>query len=163
MKRLILADNTKNIEQFIRGAASDGRDILKALEEFKFKMEQCTNVSVNEEINDKIHQHYDMIDKLMSGLYSICYDLENINLIPEYSNDQINMSDQDAPDSDNDDYNLSEEIPLDETETDKGEEVDMEEEGSDEEESPDDEDFDFGSDDEESSKEESSSDTEESE
>ena len=40
MKRLILADNTKSIEQFIRGAASDGRDILKALEEFKFKMEQ---------------------------------------------------------------------------------------------------------------------------
>jgi len=105
------ADNTKAIETFIKTSAQDGRDILKALEEFKFKIEQCTKVSSNEDINSKIHQHYDMIDKLMSGLYSICYDLENISLVPNYDNEQINMSDQDAPDSDNSGYNLNEEIP----------------------------------------------------
>ena len=112
MKRLI-ADNTKAIEQMIKGSAKDGREILKALEEFKFKIEQCTRVSTNEEINDKIHQHYDMLDKLMSGLYSICFDLENVNLVPLYDNDQINLSDQSEPDSSNSGYNLNEEIPAD--------------------------------------------------
>lgn len=155
MKRLI-ADNTPNIEQFIKGVALDGREILKSLEQFKFKMEQCTNVSVNEDINDKIHQHYDMIDKLMSGLYSICYDLENINLIPQYDSEQINLSDQDAPDSDNDNYNLSEEIPLDETETGAGEEnVDISEEDMDTDESEEEENVDFDMDEEENSSEES--------
>nr|DAE79833.1 MAG TPA: hypothetical protein [Caudoviricetes sp.] len=132
-----LADNTKAIEQFIKTTAQDGRDILKSLEEFKFKIEQCTNVSVNEDINDKIHQHYDMVDKLMSGLFTICYDLENINLVPQYDNDQINLSDQDSPDSDNNGYNLNKEIPK-ETDEDDEELFDIDESFDDEENSDDD-------------------------
>jgi hypothetical protein len=132
MKRLV-ADNTASIEQMIKNTAVDGREILKALEEFKFKIEQCVKISVNEEINDKIHQHYDMIDKLMSGLYTICYDMENIDLLPMYDNDQINMSDQDAPDSDNEGYNLGNEYPLPENE--EEEEYSEESEGEETEES----------------------------
>lgn len=116
MKRLI-ADNTKTIEQILRGSAKDGREILKALEEFKFKIEQCDNLSMNSDINDKIHQHYDMLDKLMSGLYSICFDLENINLVPLYDNEQINLSDQSDPDSANDGYDLNEEFPAEQPES----------------------------------------------
>lgn len=116
MKRLI-ADNTKTIEQILRGSAKDGREILKALEEFKFKIEQCDNLSMNSDINDKIHQHYDMLDKLMSGLYSICFDLENIDLVPLYDNEQVNLSDQSDPDSANDGYDLNEEFPAEQPES----------------------------------------------
>lgn len=120
MKRLI-ADNTKTIEQILRGSAKDGREILKALEEFKFKIEQCDNLSMNSDINDKIHQHYDMLDKLMSGLYSICFDLENINLVPLYDNEQINLSDQSDPDSANDGYDLNKEFPSEQPESEEEE------------------------------------------
>lgn len=110
-KRLIKADNSETIESVVKGVAKDGRKILKELENFKFKMEQCTNVSANSELSDKIHQQYDMVDKIMDGLFSVCYDLENFNLVPQYDVDQIDMSNQDNPDSDNSDYNLNDEIP----------------------------------------------------
>lgn len=110
-KRLIKADNSEAIESVVKGVAKDGRKILKELENFKFKMEQCTNVSANSELSDKIHQQYDMVDKIMDGLFSVCYDLENFNLVPQYDVDQIDMSNQDNPDSDNSDYNLNDEIP----------------------------------------------------
>ena len=110
-KRLIKADNYEAIESVVKGVARDGRKILKELENFKFKMEQCTNVSANSELSDKIHQQYDMVDKIMDGLFSVCYDLENFNLVPQYDVDQIDMSNQDNPDSDNSDYNLNDEIP----------------------------------------------------
>ena len=110
-KRLIKADNSEAIESVVKGVARDGRKILKELENFKFKMEQCTNVSANSELSDKIHQQYDMVDKIMDGLFSVCYDLENFNLVPQYDVDQIDMSNQDNPDSDNSDYNLNDEIP----------------------------------------------------
>lgn len=114
MKRLIkFADNAKSIDKFINSVAVDGRQILKDLEKFKFKIEQCTNVTANNpELGDKIVQNSDMIDKLMSGLYSVCYDLENIDLVSQYDNDQINMSEQDSPDSqDESGYDLNKEIP----------------------------------------------------
>lgn len=142
MKRLI-ADNTKTIEQILRGSAKDGREILKALEEFKFKIEQCDNLSMNSDINDKIHQHYDMLDKLMSGLYSICFDLENIDLVPLYDNEQINLSDQSDPDSANDGYDLNEEFPAEQPESEeepieeKEESENEDEESSDENSMPD--------------------------
>lgn len=137
MKRLI-ADNTKTIEQILSGSAKDGREILKALEEFKFKIEQCDNLSMNSDINDKIHQHYDMLDKLMSGLYSICFDLENINLVPLYDNEQINLSDQSDPDSANDGYDLNEEFPAEQPESEEKPIEENEESGNEDEESSDD-------------------------
>lgn len=137
MKRLI-ADNTKTIEQILRGSAKDGREILKALEEFKFKIEQCDNLSMNSDINDKIHQHYDMLDKLMSGLYSICFDLENIDLVPLYDNEQINLSDQSDPDSANDGYDLNEEFPAEQPESEEEPIEEKEESENEDEESSDD-------------------------
>ena len=127
-KRLIKADNSEAIESVVKGVAKDGRKILKELENFKFKMEQCTNVSANSELSDKIHQQYDMVDKIMDGLFSVCYDLENFNLVPQYDVDQIDMSNQDNPDSNNSDYNLNDEIPADTT----PEEEPVEEEPTDE-------------------------------
>ena len=114
-KRLIKADNSEAIESVVKGVAKDGRKILKELENFKFKMEQCTNVSANSDLRDKIHQQYDMVDKVMDGLFSVCYDLENFSLVPQYDVDQIDMSNQDNPDSDNNNYDLNEEIPADTT------------------------------------------------
>lgn len=134
-KRLIKADNSEAIESVVKGVARDGRKILKELENFKFKMEQCTNVSANSELSDKIHQQYDMVDKIMDGLFSVCYDLENFSLVPQYDVDQIDMSNQDNPDSNNSDYNLNDEIPADtmpEKEPVEEEPTDENEESSDE-------------------------------
>lgn len=134
-KRLIKADNSEAIESVVKGVARDGRKILKELENFKFKMEQCTNVSANSELSDKIHQQYDMVDKVMDGLFSVCYDLENFSLVPQYDVDQIDMSNQDNPDSNNSDYNLNDEIPADtmpEKEPVEEEPTDENEESSDE-------------------------------
>lgn len=134
-KRLIKADNSEAIESVVKGVARDGRKILKELENFKFKMEQCTNVSANSELSDKIHQQYDMVDKVMDGLFSVCYDLENFSLVPQYDVDQIDMSNQDNPDSDNNNYDLNEEIPADTTPEEKPveeEPTDENEESSDE-------------------------------
>lgn len=138
-KRLIKADNSEAIESVVKGVAKDGRKILKELENFKFKMEQCTNVSANSELSDKIHQQYDMVDKIMDGLFSVCYDLENFNLVPQYDVDQIDMSNQDNPDSNNSDYNLNDEIPA----NTMPEEEPVEEEPTDENEESSDEDTDF--------------------
>lgn len=132
MKRLI-ADNMQSIQKLISGASQDGRDILKSLEEFKFKVEQCAKISGNNpEIGDKIIQNSDMLDKLMSGLYSICYDLENIDIVPQYDNDQINMSDQDSPDSDNNNgYNLNDDIPNDSDDSESSDvDIDLDEQES---------------------------------
>jgi hypothetical protein len=132
VKRLI-ADNMQSIQKLISGASQDGRDILKSLEEFKFKVEQCAKISGNNpEIGDKIIQNSDMLDKLMSGLYSICYDLENIDIVPQYDNDQINMSDQDSPDSDNNNgYNLNDDIPNDSDDSESSDvDIDLDEQES---------------------------------
>ena len=161
MKRLI-ADNSKSIEQMIKSTAVEGREILKSLEQFKFKLEQCVKISVNEDINSKIHQHYDMVDKLMSGLYTICYDMENVDLVPVYDNDQIDMSNQDSPDSDNAGYKLGEEYPLPEDEnTDEETNNESSENESSDEESSDTETDENDSENESEEKEEESSDTEE--
>lgn len=131
MKRLI-ADNTQSIQKLISGASKDGRDILKSLEEFKFKVEQCAKISGNNpEMGDKIIQNSDMLDKLMSGLYSICYDLENIDIVPQYDNDQVNMSEQDNPDSDNSGYDLNQAIPNDSKDEDTDVDIDLDKEESD--------------------------------
>ena len=143
-KRLIKADNSEAIESVVKGVAKDGRKILKELENFKFKMEQCTNVSANSELSDKIHQQYDMVDKIMDGLFSVCYDLENFNLVPQYDVDQIDMSNQDNPDSDNSDYNLNYEIPAD-TMPEKDENTEDTSEEENEEGSDEDTDFDLDS------------------
>lgn len=143
-KRLIKADNYEAIESVVKGVARDGRKILKELENFKFKMEQCTNVSANSELSDKIHQQYDMVDKIMDGLFSVCYDLENFNLVPQYDVDQIDMSNQDNPDSNNSDYNLNDEIPAD-TMPEKDENTEDTSEEENEEGSDEDTDFDLDS------------------
>ena len=143
-KRLIKADNYEAIESVVKGVARDGRKILKELENFKFKMEQCTNVSANSELSDKIHLQYDMVDKIMDGLFSVCYDLENFNLVPQYDVDQIDMSNQDNPDSNNSDYNLNDEIPAD-TMPEKDENTEDTSEEENEEGSDEDTDFDLDS------------------
>lgn len=144
-KRLIKADNPEAIESVVKGVAKDGRKILKELENFKFKMEQCTNVSANSELSDKIHQQYDMVDKIMDGLFSVCYDLENFNLVPQYDVDQIDMSNQDNPDFDNSDYyNLNDEIPAN-TMPEKDENTEDTSEEENEESSDEDTDFDLDS------------------
>ena len=93
---------------------------------------------MNSDINDKIHQHYDMLDKLMSGLYSICFDLENINLVPLYDNEQINLSDQSDPDSANDGYDLNKEFPAEQPESEEEPIEEKEESENEDEESSDD-------------------------
>lgn len=111
MKRL--ADNSEAINAVFKDVATDGRELMKRLEDFKFRINQCVTLSQNnQEIADKLRQNNDMVDKLQSALYSICFNLENVDIVPLYDNTQIDMSEQDVPDSQEDNYDLNEEIPI---------------------------------------------------
>ena len=111
MKRI--ADNRNAINVIVRETAQQGRNLLRAMEEFKFQVNQCSRVAPeNSEAYNKIKQGVDMMDKIQSALYTVCYDLENFQTTPVYDNDQINMSEQDKPDSENEGYDLNEEFPF---------------------------------------------------
>ena len=111
MKRL--ADNSEAINAVFKDVAADGRELMKRLEDFKFRINQCVTLSQNnQDVSDKLRQNNDMVDKLQSALYSICFNLENLDMVPLYDNMQIDMSEQDVPDSQEDNYDLNEEIPI---------------------------------------------------
>lgn len=110
MKRLVAVETNA----IFSTTAKDGRAILQALEAWRYKLNQCQTMLGNNSNSDKALQDSNMIDTLMSGLYSICYNLENIDLTPLYDINQINMGEQSKPDNENDEYNLSEQEPLEE-------------------------------------------------
>lgn len=113
-KRLIRISNNKEtspIEHAIGGITNSGRKILRDLESLKFKIEQATRISGNNpDASQKIGQNSDMIDKLMSALYSVCFNLDNIELVPLYDNDQINIGDDAKPDNYNNEIDDKTEI-----------------------------------------------------
>ena len=105
MKRLTRIAENSPVADALQGVSGDGRDILKQLEKLKFKTLQCTNLTANNDaISKKVKQNVDIIDKVMSTLYSVCFNLDNIDLTPLYGDEQLKFNDDQT-------YNLNEEIP----------------------------------------------------
>lgn len=106
----------------LNGVVVEGKKILQMLENMKFKIEQAARISSNDkELTKKIIQNSDMIDKIMSGLYSICFDLSNMDVLPAYSPEQINIGDDTTPDAKKNKFKL--EQPQEEVEENNEEEL----------------------------------------
>jgi hypothetical protein len=80
-------------EQSLKNISNDGRKILQMLENMKFKLEQSARLlGNNPDAAKKIMQNSDIIEQTQSAVYSICYNLENLDLVPSYNESQIQMS-----------------------------------------------------------------------
>ena len=93
--------------QALQGVVSEGRKILQMLENMKFKIEQSARISANDQqLTQKIMQNSDLVDKIMSGLYNVCFTLGNLDISPVFDSSQVNISDDAKPDSDREKFQL---------------------------------------------------------
>ena len=104
-------------QQSLKALGGEGKKILQQLEAFKFKLEQAARISGNDQsIAKKIMQNSGIVDKVMSSLYSVIFNVTNIDVVPVYNNEQINVSNESKPDSETDDYKITDELPEEEQE-----------------------------------------------
>lgn len=88
MKRLIarktLAD-LQNIEQNVfTTLGQDGRNILKAINDYKYKVSQFSEIVADEKGKKKIKECIKDLDNVSAFIYSFVYDLENYELVEDY-------------------------------------------------------------------------------
>ena len=99
------------ISTTLEGVTIEGKKILQMLENMKFKIEQAARVSGNDQsLAKKIMQNSDLVDKIMSSLYAVCFDLSNLDILPTYDPQQINISDDAIPDSEQKKFKLEKPI-----------------------------------------------------
>ena len=99
-------------QQQLKAIGGEGKKILQQLEAFKFKLEQAARISGNNQsAAKKIMQNSGIIDKIMSSLYSVVFNITNIDVVPVYDNNQINVSDGAKPDVENEGYDITDELP----------------------------------------------------
>ena len=94
MKRLIKkADNTKIIINSINNLVQEGRGVLKRIESYKFKLTQSEKMMQgNDALLTKLRQKEKILDSASAQIYGIIFDLENFDLTPNYSNEQLSLS-----------------------------------------------------------------------
>ena len=94
MKRLIKkADNTKIIINSINNLVQEGRGVLKRIENYKFKLTQSEKMMQgNEALLTKLQQKEKILDSASAQIYGIIFDLENFDLTPNYSNEQLSLT-----------------------------------------------------------------------
>jgi len=120
LNKLNQCKTASSTDQAMQGVISDGRKILQMLENMKFKIEQTARISGNDQqLAKKIMQNSDLIDKIMSGLYSVCFGLQNLDISPVYNLNQINISDDAKPDSEKSKFKLEQQDEVKENEQDK--------------------------------------------
>lgn len=116
MKRLTRTSaNVDSVDDALHGVSNDAREVLKQLEKLKFKTMQCTRLTSNNDgVSKKVMQNADILDKVMSALYSVCFNIDNIDLTPLYDSDQLKLNGDQG-------FNLGEQMP--ETEEPKKDDV----------------------------------------
>ena len=94
MKRLIRkADNTKIIINSINNLVQEGRGVLKRIENYKFKLTQSEKMmQSNDALLTKLRQKEKILDSASAQIYGIIFDLENFDLTPNSSNEQLSLS-----------------------------------------------------------------------
>ena len=94
MKRLIRkADNTKIIINSINNLVQSGRGVLKSIENYKFQLTQSEKMmQSNETLLTKLQQKEKILDSASAQIYGIIFDLENFDLTPNYSNEQLSLT-----------------------------------------------------------------------
>ena len=104
------AENAEVVNDILQGLSENGRAILRALEKFKYQVSKCSQLTGDDQtLGRKVAQHVEIIDKVMSAMYGVCFSLENTDLTPVYDDRQVQLGDELT-------YDLAEEVPLDEPE-----------------------------------------------
>lgn len=95
MKRLIKR-SMMNIEMFkgtLNQLSDEGRNILKLIEDYKFKLDQtCRLTSNNQELTQKLQQKRKQLDVASSQIYSIVFDIDNVDITKSYEQQQLNTN-----------------------------------------------------------------------
>ena len=122
MKRLV-KKSLMNPEMFkgtLDQLGNQGREILKLIEDYKFKLEQTARLLTNDQqLAQKVIQKKKQLDIASGQIYSIVFDVENLDITQAYEQQQINTNpnmpspqlEQNLPQSPiNDENNIEEEI-----------------------------------------------------
>lgn len=95
MRRLV-KKSIMNPEMFkgtLEQLSNQGREILKDIEEYKFKLEQAARITTNDQqITQKIIQKQKQLDVASGQIYAIVFDIENIDITQAYDQQQINTN-----------------------------------------------------------------------
>ena len=90
MKRLIKKAlmNINIFKSTLNQLSTKGRNVLKNIEDYKFTIEQTTRLLANDQhLAQKIIQKKKILDQAAGLIYSVVFDIENIDITQEY-NDQ---------------------------------------------------------------------------
>lgn len=84
--------NTAFYSNILKNIANEGREVLKTIENYKFKLNQSKNaMNGNQQLLKKLEQKEKIIDNAAVQIYSIVFDLENIDIMPEYDMSQLSL------------------------------------------------------------------------
>ena len=95
MKRLIKkSDNNNLIQHILDSLSKEGRGVLKRIEDYKFKLDQSTNMlQGNQSLQNKLKQKLKIIDSASAQIYGIVFDMENYDLTPNtYDEKQLALT-----------------------------------------------------------------------
>lgn len=95
LKRLI-KQSIMNIEMFkgsLNQLSDEGRNILKLIEDYKFKLDQTCRLTANDQqLTQKLQQKRKQLDVASGQIYSIVFDIDNIDITQAYEQQQINTN-----------------------------------------------------------------------
>lgn len=84
-KRLIRADNLTNVyKSTFKNLGKDGRELLKQVEEYKYKMNQSKNVFNDEKFIKKIDKYIEDLNNVSAFIYDFVFELENQDIVDDY-------------------------------------------------------------------------------
>lgn len=95
MKRLIKqSDNNNLIQHTLDSLSKEGRGVLKRIEDYKFKLDQSTNMlQGNQSLQNKLKQKLKILDSASAQIYGIVFDMENYDLTPNtYDEKQLALT-----------------------------------------------------------------------
>ncbi len=101
------AENAKSQDDMLTGVSENGRTLLQAMAKWKYQISQCVRIAGQDDrLAKKIEQNLELIDNAMATVYSVCFAMENLQVAPVYTEEQLMTGDNsDAG------YDLDEEIP----------------------------------------------------
>ena len=96
MKRLIKESvmSQEMFESNLKQLSEKGREILRSIEDYKFTIEQAARVFTNDQqLTQKLIQKRKTMDAAAGQIYSVVFDIENIDIVSAYES-QVAQSTQ---------------------------------------------------------------------
>lgn len=88
------------MQNSLQNLANEGRQILKIIDDFKFKLIQSSNIFKDDKIKIKLEQKQKILASAASLIYSIVFDMENMDLTPVYEEEQFSTLNTDESNDD---------------------------------------------------------------